>query len=157
MPPPGMRPPGAKRGGAVCRAKGGSVPDDLERKPEKSEGTEPKSCDNDRDDRPCNRAKGGGIPGNLERKPKGEEFEPEKAWWTNRVENEQAWRVSIDQIRAGGFNLDLKNPNKPDEGPGDIDHLLPEYERLLAQIAETRSLLKQELHHALTASAGSAE
>ena len=86
-----------------------------------------------------------------------EEFEPEQAWWTNRVENEQAWRVSIDQIRAGGFNLDLKNPNKPDEDPGDIDHLLPEYERLLAQIAETRSLLKQELHHALTASAGSAE
>lgn len=86
-----------------------------------------------------------------------EEFEPEKAWWTNRTENEQAWRVSIDQIRAGGFNLDLKNPNKPDEGPGDIDHLLPEYERLLAQIAETRSLLKQELHHALTASAGSVE
>jgi type I restriction enzyme M protein len=82
-----------------------------------------------------------------------EEFEPEKAWWTNRVENEQAWRVSIDQIRASGFNLDLKNPNKPDEGPGDLDHLLPEYESLLAQIAETRSLLKQELHHALSASA----
>jgi len=82
-----------------------------------------------------------------------EEFESEKAWWTNRVENEQAWRVGIDQIRAGGYNLDLKNPKKPDEGPGDIDHLLPEYERLLAQIAETRSLLKQELHHALTAKA----
>jgi type I restriction enzyme M protein len=66
-------------------------------------------------------------------------------------------RVSIDQIRAGGYNLDLKNPNKPDEGHGDIDHLLPEYERLLAQIAETRSLLKQELHHALTASTGTVE
>ena len=86
-----------------------------------------------------------------------EEFEPEKAWWTNRTESEQAWRVGIDQIRAGGYNLDLKNPNKPEEEAGDIDHLLPHYETLLGQIAETRNLLKQELHHALTASAGSAE
>jgi type I restriction enzyme M protein len=38
-----------------------------------------------------------------------------------------------------------------------VDHLLPEYEKLLAQIAATRAALKQELHHALTASAGAAE
>ena len=25
---------------------------------------------------------------------------PERAWWDNRVENEQAWRVSIDTIKA---------------------------------------------------------
>ena len=42
-------------------------------------------------------------------------------------------------------------------GPGDVDHLLPEYEKLLAQIAATRAALKQELHHALTATAGTAE
>jgi type I restriction enzyme M protein len=30
-----------------------------------------------------------------------EEFQPERAWWDNREENEQAWRVSIDQIKAG--------------------------------------------------------
>ena len=58
------------------------------------------------------------------------------------MENEQAWRVSIDQIKAGNFNLDLKNPHNPDTGPGDVDHLLPEYEKLLAQIAETRAALK---------------
>jgi type I restriction enzyme M protein len=86
-----------------------------------------------------------------------EEFEGERAWWgtekdgfKTRVENEQAWRVSIDQIRTGNFNLDLKNPHSPDTGPGDVDHLLPEYEKLLAQIAETRGKLKQELHAALT-------
>ena len=72
-----------------------------------------------------------------------EEFEPERAWWENRVENEQAWRVSIDQIKAGNYNLDLKNPHKNDDGPGDVDHLLPEYEKLLAQIAETRAALKE--------------
>jgi type I restriction enzyme M protein len=79
-----------------------------------------------------------------------EEFEPEKAWWGNRVENEQAWRVSIDQIKAGNYNLDLKNPHNRDTGPGDVDHLLPEYEKLLTQIAETRNALKAQLLEALT-------
>jgi type I restriction enzyme M protein len=90
-----------------------------------------------------------------------EEFEGERAWWGSekdgfavRVENEQAWRVSIGQIKAGNFNLDLKNPHNPDTGPGDVDHLLPEYEKVLAQIDDTRAALKQELHHALTATAG---
>jgi type I restriction enzyme M protein len=80
-----------------------------------------------------------------------EEFEPEKAWWQNRVENEQAWRVSIDQIQAGNYNLDLKNPHQNNDGPGDVDHLLPKYEKLLAQIAETRAALKAELGNALRA------
>lgn len=86
-----------------------------------------------------------------------EEFEAEKAWWTNRQETEQAWRVPLDQIRAGSFNLDLKNPHRKDDGPGDVDHLLPEYEKLLAQIAETRTQLKKELHQALTATMGAGE
>lgn len=92
------------------------------------------------------------------------EFDPERAWWGNesdgfkaRVENEQAWRVSIDQIRAGNFNLDLKNPHDSSTGPGDVDHLLPEYEKLLAQIAETRNKLKEELRQALMATAGTTE
>jgi type I restriction enzyme M protein len=89
-----------------------------------------------------------------------EEFDGEKAWWGSesdafaaRVENERAWRVSIDEIKAGNYNLDLKNPHNPDESPGDVDHLLPEYEKLLAQIAETRAKLKDELHNALTTNA----
>ena len=85
-----------------------------------------------------------------------EEFAAEKAWWgseqdgfASRVENEQAWRVSIDTIKAGNYNLDLKNPHNPDTGPGDLDHLLPEYEKLLAQIAETQVRLKAQLMEAL--------
>lgn len=92
-----------------------------------------------------------------------EEFEPEKAWWGNesdgfaaRVETAQAWRVPIDEIKASNYNLDIKNPHNPDTGPGDVDHLLPEYEKLLAQIAATRQQLKQELHHALTSTAAGA-
>ena len=86
-----------------------------------------------------------------------EEFEGERAWWgsekdgfKSRVENEQAWRVSIDTIKAGNFNLDLKNPHSSDTGPGDVDHLLPEYEKLLGQIADTRGKLKAQLMEALT-------
>ena len=59
--------------------------------------------------------------------------------------------MPIERIKEGNYNLDLKNPNTPDDGPGDVDHLLPEYEMLLSQIAETRATLKQELHRALTA------
>ena len=89
-----------------------------------------------------------------------EEFEAERKWWgkadkhgrySKRKESEQAWRVSIDQIKAGNYNLDFKNPHQSDEGHGDVDHLLPEYEKLLAQIAETRATLKRQLHQALTA------
>jgi type I restriction enzyme M protein len=90
-----------------------------------------------------------------------EEFEGERTWWgsekdsfKSRVENEQAWRVSLDQIKTGNFNLDFKNPHNPDTGPGSVDHLLPEYEKLLGQIVATRAALKQELHHALTATTG---
>jgi type I restriction enzyme M protein len=66
------------------------------------------------------------------------------------VENEFAWRVSIDQIKAGNYNLDLKNPHNPNTGPGDVVHLLTEYEKLLTQIAETRAKLKAQLMEALT-------
>ena len=86
-----------------------------------------------------------------------EEFEAERQWWGNeadgfasRVENEQAWRVSIEQLKASNYNLDIKNPHSSDTGPGDVDHLLPEYEKLLQQIAATRAALKQQLQEALT-------
>jgi type I restriction enzyme M protein len=81
-----------------------------------------------------------------------DEFDPVKKWWRKRAENERAWRVSIEQIKANGYDLDMKNPNATEDGPGDVDNLLPEYEKLLAQIAETRATLKRELHDALTAS-----
>ena len=61
--------------------------------------------------------------------------------------------MSIEQIKAGNYNLDLKNPHQPDDGPGDVDHLLPEYEKLLAQVAKTKAELKKELAQALGARA----
>ncbi len=82
-----------------------------------------------------------------------EEFAPEKEWWTNRKENEYAWKVSADDIKANGYNLDIKNPHNADTGPGNVDELLPEYETLLAQIADTRKALKKELRNALNTTA----
>ncbi|MEQ8846821.1 class I SAM-dependent DNA methyltransferase [Botrimarina sp.] len=90
-----------------------------------------------------------------------EEFDPIKKWWgtesngfQKRKENEHAWRVSAQDIIDNGYNLDLKNPHNADEGPGDVDELLPEYEKLLTQIAETRAALKNELQSALQKTAG---
>ena len=74
-----------------------------------------------------------------------EEFAPEKAWWENREESELAWRVSVEDIKANNFNLDIKNPNKVDEGHGDPLVLLAKYKEILAEVAETRDSLKQEL------------
>ena len=42
------------------------------------------------------------------------EFENLKAWWHNRVENEQAWKVSIAELEATNYNLDVKNPHTPE-------------------------------------------
>jgi len=84
-----------------------------------------------------------------------EEFAAEKKWWgkpgkyNKRKGNEQAWRVSIDQIKESNYNLDIKNPHNADTGPGNVDELLPEFEKLLSQIAETRRKLKAQLMEAL--------
>lgn len=43
------------------------------------------------------------------------EFESLKAWWNNRSENEQAWKVGIDVLKNNGYNLDIKNPFVKDE------------------------------------------
>ncbi len=78
-----------------------------------------------------------------------EEFMPEKSWWSKREESEQAWKVSVDQIKQGGYNLDIKNPNTVEDELGDPDELLAEYKTLLKEVAETREALKRELMDAL--------
>ena len=39
-----------------------------------------------------------------------EEFQPIIRWWNNRIENQFAWKVSVDELDF--MNLDIKNPNK---------------------------------------------
>jgi type I restriction enzyme M protein len=78
-----------------------------------------------------------------------EEFAVEKAWWNDRVENEFAWKVSVDDIKARNYNLDIKNPHSPDQVSHDPDELLADYAQLQARIAETRNRLKAVLASAL--------
>jgi type I restriction enzyme M protein len=78
-----------------------------------------------------------------------EEFEPEKAWWHNRVENEFAWKVPVEVIKAMGYNLDIKNPYREKEKHRDLETMLAEYQELMAGVSETRNLLKTELMNAL--------
>ena len=59
-----------------------------------------------------------------------EEFADCQAWWTNRVENERAWRVPIGDIEANEYNLDLRNLNRPD----DLAHRPPA--ELLVELAQ---------------------
>jgi len=60
-----------------------------------------------------------------------EEFADCQAWWNDREENERAWRVPITDIEAAGYNLDLRNPHRPD----DLAHRPPD--ELLAELIET--------------------
>jgi len=85
-----------------------------------------------------------------------EEFAPEKAWWENREESEQAWKVSVEQIKANGYNIDIKNPNTVADEIGDPEVLLAEYKTLLTSISEARGLLKRELMEVLELDADAA-
>jgi type I restriction enzyme M protein len=51
-----------------------------------------------------------------------DEFAPCQAWWKKREENEQAWKVSAEELLTTGCNLDRKNPN----AKADFEHLPPE-------------------------------
>ena len=62
-----------------------------------------------------------------------EEFAACQAWWAHREEHEHAWRVPIADLEANGYNLDLRNPNRPD----DLSHRPPA--ELLAQLVSSES------------------
>ncbi|MET9494882.1 N-6 DNA methylase [Streptomyces sp. NPDC006552] len=39
-----------------------------------------------------------------------EEFDDIREWWGNRVENDHAWRVSIDELKDRGYDLNIHHP-----------------------------------------------
>ncbi|AKH93619.1 N-6 DNA methylase [Elizabethkingia anophelis] len=43
------------------------------------------------------------------------EFDPIEDWWNDRKESEVCWKVSIDELKARNFDLDIKNPHKEEE------------------------------------------
>ena len=86
-----------------------------------------------------------------------EEFKPEIAWWGNesdnfaaREENEFAWKVSLEEIVARNYNLDIKNPHVDEQENLDPDDLLLKYNKQQGNIADLHQKLKAILSEALT-------
>ncbi len=80
-----------------------------------------------------------------------EEFGPERAWWQNREENEQAWRVSIEEIRARNFNLDISNPRGPKAGGGDPQEMLERFSAAREEASAAGETIRLALQRALEA------
>ncbi|SMY34188.1 putative type I restriction enzymeP M protein [Photobacterium malacitanum] len=104
-----------------------------------------------------------GVKNYSKTKPmKFEEFQQEIDWWGNeadgfatRVENEHAWKVSIEEIIERNFNLDIKNPHQEEVIAHDPQELLASYQQQQQEIAELRNQLKNILGDALKSSTGS--
>ncbi len=85
-----------------------------------------------------------------------EEFQTEIDWWGSeadgfaaRVETEQAWKVSVDEIKTRNYNLDIKNPHVTEQVSHDPDELLETYARQQQEISALRDRLKAILAEAL--------
>lgn len=85
-----------------------------------------------------------------------EEFAVEQAWWgsaddgyASRVENEYAWKVSADDIKARNYNLDCKNPHRADVEVHDPEVLLARFSEIQKSVADLRNQLKAALAESL--------
>ncbi len=85
-----------------------------------------------------------------------EEFQIEMDWWGNeadgfasRKQNEQAWRVSIDEIKQRNYNLDIKNPHIGEQISHDPQELLQQYAQQQQKISDIRKQIKNVLQQAL--------
>ncbi|MBS3954360.1 MAG: N-6 DNA methylase [Methylomicrobium sp.] len=75
-------------------------------------------------------------------------------WWggaerVGRQENEQAWKVSIEDIKARNYNLDYKNPHTIADDHGNPAELLAKLEQDEQTVAQLRDQLKTILAEAL--------
>lgn len=83
-----------------------------------------------------------------------EHLQPCTDWWggparEGRIESPQAWKVSIADIKARGYNLDFKNPHSVAEDHGDPERLLEALDVAEAETAALRDQLKAILAEAL--------
>ena len=76
------------------------------------------------------------------------------AWWggverKGRAEGECAWKVGVEDIKAHGYNLDIKNPHTESNDYGDPESLLAELNAAEANVTAMRGQLKKVLAEAL--------
>lgn len=75
-----------------------------------------------------------------------EEFQPIFEWWTNRVENEFAWKVPLNSIVENNYNFDIRNPRKniieENRKPEEImTSILEKEEKIVALLLEIKKQL----------------
>ncbi|MBR0993992.1 SAM-dependent DNA methyltransferase [Bradyrhizobium japonicum] len=83
-----------------------------------------------------------------------EHFQPCIDWWggnarEGREETPQAWRVTAEDVRARGYNLDIKNPHAVADNYGDPKTLLADLAVAEAATVALRDQLKSILAEAL--------
>ena len=75
-------------------------------------------------------------------------------WWggterAGRRETERAWKVTAEEVKARGYNLDIKNPHSAEDDLGDPEELLAKLADAEAEAAGLREQLKAVLAEAL--------
>jgi type I restriction enzyme M protein len=75
-------------------------------------------------------------------------------WWggakrKGRVETEVAWKVTVEEVKGRGYNLDFKNPHTVADELGDPTELLAKLDEAESQAASIRDQLKAILAEAL--------
>ena len=81
-----------------------------------------------------------------------EHLQPCIDWWdlpNGREENEVAWKVTSEEVKERGYNLDFKNPHVEDDDNGDPEELLAKLEQSEHRTGELRDQLKSILAEAL--------
>lgn len=78
-----------------------------------------------------------------------QEFDREKKWWTDREENENAWKVSLEEIARSGYNLDVKNPHTEEDNLEAPEVILEKYRATENEIATIQDKIVEVLNEAL--------
>jgi type I restriction enzyme M protein len=76
------------------------------------------------------------------------ELLPCVVWWRKRAAGPTAWKVAVSELAAGGYNLDLKNPNRSDEGASlsakeAIKEALALEERIVEELRTLQALARE--------------
>jgi type I restriction enzyme M protein len=72
-------------------------------------------------------------------------FDPVRSWWNDRKESEHCWKVAKDDIVKKGYNLDVKNPNRPEDEVLDPVILLQKYNTVCDEVKSIQETLVEEL------------
>ncbi len=77
------------------------------------------------------------------------EFNVEKEWWNKREENPFAWKVSIKDIKARNYNLDIKNPHEEADNLEPPEVILEKYRVIENKITSLQDEIIKVLNESL--------